>query len=178
MRILALYGSTRRQGNSELLADVVLEGLDCTKIYLNDYHIEPFRDHRHDPEGFQPIQDDHADLVRQMLLHDLILFATPMYWYGMPGNLKNFIDRWSTYYADMTFKDRMSEKETMVVITGGDEPHVKAFPMIQQFYWIFEFMGMDFIDYIIGIANNPGDILRDSTAMSKAKQINHQLKRR
>ncbi|EGK08906.1 FMN reductase [Desmospora sp. 8437] len=178
MSILALYCSTRRQGNSELLADIVVEGLDCTKIHLKDHHIEPIRDFRHDPEGFKPVHDDHAKLIREILNHDMFLFATPIYWYGMPGILKNFIDRWSTYYSDMTFKDRMSEKEAIVVVTGGDDPHIKGFPLIQQFYWIFEFMGIEFTNYIIGNGNNPGDVLRDLNALSKAEQLNHQLRMR
>ncbi|GGA53437.1 putative NAD(P)H-dependent FMN-containing oxidoreductase YwqN [Kroppenstedtia guangzhouensis] len=178
MSILALYCSTRRKGNSDLLADIVVEGLDCTKIHLIDHHIEPIRDFRHDPEGFKPVHDDHSKLVREMLKHEILLFATPIYWYGMPGILKNFIDRWSTYYSDMIFKDRMSEKEAIVVVTGGDDPQIKGFPLIQQFYWIFEFMGIEFTNYIIGNGNNPGDILRDLNALSKAEQLNHKLRMR
>lgn len=178
MSILALYGSTRRQGNSELLGDIVVEGLNCTKVYLNEYYIQPIQDFRHDPEGFKPIHDDHAKLVREILNHETLLFATPMYWYGMPGILKNFIDRWSTYYTDMTFKDRMSEKEAIVVLTGGDDPQIKGFPLIQQFYWIFEFMGIDFFSYIIGTGNSPGDVLRDLNAVSKAEQLNQHLRMR
>jgi multimeric flavodoxin WrbA len=178
MRILALYGSTRKGGNSELLADTIVNGLDCTKIHLMDHVIQPIRDQRHDPEGFRPVHDDHPRLVQEMLSHDIILFATPIYWYGMSGIMKNFIDRWSMYYADHTFKERMSEKEAIVVITGGDNPHVKGMSLIQQFYLIFDFMGMRFIDYIIGKGNNPNDVLKDTYAMAKAEEINYSLKMR
>jgi multimeric flavodoxin WrbA len=178
MRILALYGSTRKEGNSELLADIIVDGLDCTKIYLMNQTIQPIRDQRHDPKGFRPVYDDHPRLVQEMLSHDIILFATPIYWYGMSGIMKNFIDRWSMYYEDLTFKERMSEKEAIVVITGGDNPHVKGLPLIQQFHWIFEFMGMHFIDYVIGQGNQPKDVLNDFNALAKAEQINHSLKMR
>jgi multimeric flavodoxin WrbA len=113
-----------------------------------------------------------------MLSHDIILFATPIYWYGMSGIMKNFIDRWSMYYEDLTFKERMSKKEAIVVITGGDNPHVKGLSLIQQFYWIFDFMGMHFIDYVIGQGNQPNDVLKDFNALAKAEQINHPLKMR
>jgi multimeric flavodoxin WrbA len=96
----------------------------------------------------------------------------------MSGIMKNFIDRWSMYYADFSFKERMSEKEAIVVITGGDEPKVKGLTLIQQFYWIFEFMGMRFIDYVIGQGNNPNDVLKDYSALAKAEQINNYLKMR
>jgi multimeric flavodoxin WrbA len=178
MRILTLYGSTRKEGNSELLADIIVDGLDCTRIHLMDQTIQPIRDQRHDPKGFRTIHDDHPRLVREMLSHDIILFATPIYWYGMSGIMKNFIDRWSMYYADFSFKERMSEKEAIVVITGGDEPKVKGLTLIQQFYWIFEFMGMRFIDYVIGQGNNPNDVLKDYSALAKAEQINNYLKMR
>ncbi|PTX58449.1 multimeric flavodoxin WrbA [Melghirimyces profundicolus] len=176
MRIFALYGSTRGKGNSDLLTDMITDGLDCTRVHLKDYNILPIRDQRYDPGGFQPIDDDHPQLVKQMLNHDLLLFATPLYWYGMPGSVKNFIDRWTMYFDDNTFKERMAEKEALVVITGGDNPRLKGMGVLQQLYWIFDFLGITFIDYVIGQGNIQGEVRQDFEAMSKAEHLNHILR--
>ncbi len=178
MRIFALYGSTRGNGNSDLLADIITDGLDCTRIRLKDYNIQPIRDQRYEPGGFQPIHDDHPQLVREMLKHDMILFAMPLYWYGMPGSVKNFIDRWTMFFEDSLFKERMAEKEVIAVITGGDNPKVKGLTVIQQLHWICDFMGMKFLDYVIGQGNTQGEVRQDLDAMSKAEHLNHILRTR
>jgi multimeric flavodoxin WrbA len=178
MRVFVLYGSTRGNGNSDLLTNIITDGLNCTRIHLKDHIIHPIRDQRYDPKGFQPIDDYHPILVNEMLNHDMIVFSTPLYWYGMPGSVKNFIDRWTMYFDDATFKERMAQKEALVVITGGDNPRLKGLPVIQQFHWIFDFMGMTFFDYVIGQGNIQGEVRQDLEAMSKAEHLNHILRTR
>jgi multimeric flavodoxin WrbA len=179
MKILVLYGSSRPNGNSELLTGKMLEGLDYTAIYLREKHIEPIVDKRHTPEGFTPVGDDYESIVKQLLLHDIIIFATPLYWYGMSGVMKDFIDRWSQSLrsSEYNFKEALSQKQSYVIVTGGDNPKVKALPLIQQFSYIFGFVGMPFTGYIIGQGNAPGDVLSDETAIQQAKIINRTLAR-
>src|SRR5579875_1815163 len=95
MNVLVLYGSSRRHGNTEILTDRVVQNVDCTKIYLSDKKIHPIDDKRHDAEGFVFVDDDYDDIIQQVLNHDTLVFSTPVYWYGMSGQMKNFIDRWS-----------------------------------------------------------------------------------
>ncbi len=178
MRIFAIYGSTRRNGNSELLTDIITNGLDCTRIYLSDYNIQPIVDQRYEPGGFQPIYGDHPQLVKEMLKHDMIIFAMPLYWFGMPGSVKNFIDRWTMFFDDGMFRERMSGKEVIAVITGCDNPRLKALTVIQQLHWICDFMDMTFFDYVIGQGNDPGEVRQDQDAISKAEQLNHILRAR
>ena len=70
-----------------------------------------------------------------MLEHDTIIFATPLYWYGMSGHMKNFVDRWSQSLRDTSlhFKEKMKGKKMYVVIVGGDNPKLKALPLIASF---------------------------------------------
>ena len=106
MKILALYGSSRDNGNTERLADHALEGLPCTKIHLRRHDIRPIVDLRHAPGGFQPVDDDYDAIVQQVLAHDMLVFATPLYWYGMSGHMKNFVDRWSQSLRDTRYAFR------------------------------------------------------------------------
>ncbi|MDA8353550.1 MAG: NAD(P)H-dependent oxidoreductase [Firmicutes bacterium] len=178
MRIFAIYGSSRGKGNSDLLTNIITDGLNCTRVYLKDYTIEPILDQRYEPGGFQPINDDHPQLVQEMLNHDMIVFATPLHWYSIPGKVKNFIDRWTMYFDDHNFKERMAEKEVLLVITGGDNPRVKGLTVVQQFHWICDFMDMTFFDYVIGEGNTQGEVRQDMEAMSKAEHLNHILRSR
>jgi multimeric flavodoxin WrbA len=178
MSILVLYGSSRRHGNTELLADKVVEGLPVEKIYLVEKTIRPIDDRRHDPGGFPRVDDDYDVIVERILVHDTLVFATPVYWYGMSGLMKNFVDRWSQSLRDprYAFRDEMSKKSAYVVLVGGDEPRIKALPLVEQFRYIFDFMGIRFAGYVLGEANRPGEILSDAAAMHEASLLNARLR--
>lgn len=177
--ITALLGSSRGNGNTEYLTKLLLDGIDVSSIIaLRDYTIQPIEDHRHSPTGFPKVNDDYDQVIMQVLKSDIIIFSTPLYWYGMSGLMKNFIDRWTESIRDnrFDFKAEMSKKSAYVIITGGDDPKIKTQPLIQQFNYIFEFVGLDFADYLIGEAVKPGDIENDKLALLKAEQMNQMLR--
>lgn len=175
MKILAFLGSTRENGNSEYLVNKIIEGTDCAIIRLAEKHIEPIVDMRHTEEGFSPVHDDYEELVHLILEHDILIFATPLYWYGMSGPMKNFFDRWSQYLRDerFNFKEELTKKKAYVVITGGSSANIKGLPLVQQFNYIFEFVKMEFVDYIIGAGVRPGDISNDLPSLEKAARWNN-----
>jgi multimeric flavodoxin WrbA len=178
VKVLVIYGSSREGGNTELLTEKIVDGVDATRVYLRHQQIQPIVDKRHDPAGFQPVGDDHDEIIRQMLDHDLIIFATPLYWYGMSGPMKDFVDRWSQSLRDprFDFKNRIKGKPAWVVVTGGSDARLKGLPLIQQFYHIFEFTGMTFEGYLIGTGGAPGQVLQDERALLEAAWLNKRLR--
>ena len=172
MKILAILGSSRKEGNTEYLLGKSLEGIDHSQIRLTDYHIEPITDQRHTEKGFSRVNDDYEKLLEVFLSHDLIIFATPVYWFGMSGQMKVFIDRWSQYMRDdrFNFKEKLAEQKAYVIVSGGADPKVTALPLIQQFGHIFDFVNMTFEDYIIGHGVKPLEISKDTSSLQKAKQ--------
>ncbi|BCB05545.1 flavodoxin family protein [Bacillus sp. KH172YL63] len=178
MKILTLLGSTRKNGNSEYIARKIVEGTDHTIVSLADMHIEAIEDLRHAEGGFVPVDDDYEQLVRLIEEHDVLLFATPLYWYGMSGPMKNFFDRWSQYLRDQRFhlKEELMKKKAYVVITGGSSAKIKALPLVQQFDYIFQFVNMEFADYIIGAGVKPGEVQHDIAALEKAARWNASFK--
>jgi multimeric flavodoxin WrbA len=178
MKILVLQGSSRENGNTEQLTSLALEGIPHTTIRLREKRIEPILDQRHEPGGFTAIDDDYDAVIDEVLAHDIIVFATPIYWYGMSGYMKDFVDRWSQSLRDKryAFKEALGQKQAYVITTGGDEPTIKGLPLIQQFQYIFSFVGMPFAGYIIGEGNKPGEILQDEKAVADAKRLGERLK--
>lgn len=179
MNIAVIDGGTRQDGNTEILTEEAVKELDVERIYLRDYDIHPIVDLRHTQDGFQEVDDDYNVVIDRLIQHDILVFSTPIYWYSMSGTLKNFIDRWSQtmrspQYFD--FKNRMSAKKAVVIAVGGDDPQIKGLPMIQQFQYIFCFMGISFKGYILGTGNKPGDILQDQDALLAAYEMNMKFK--
>ncbi|WP_339061353.1 NAD(P)H-dependent oxidoreductase [Tepidibacillus marianensis] len=119
MKLLTIYGSSRKNGNSEVLTKKVLEQLDpehVHEIHLLDYHVEPIIDKRHSEDGFQPVQDNYEEIAHLLMNHEAILFATPLYWYGMSGQMKNVFDRFtqSLRSTEYDFKTVMKEKKSIL----------------------------------------------------------------
>lgn len=179
MSIAVIYGSSRENGNTEELTEIALHGLNVEKIKLRDYVVQPIHDQRHAENGFTTVSDDYDSLVERMMKHDTLIFATPIYWYSMSGLMKNFIDRWSQTMRDSKFpdfKEQLGKKKAFVIAVGGDTPHIKGLPLIQQFNYTFQFMGISFEGYVLGTARKPGDILNDQLAFSSATELNLKLK--
>ncbi|MDO7345067.1 flavodoxin family protein [Bacillus stercoris] len=174
MKIAVINGGTRSGGNTDILAEKAVQGFDAEHIHLRKYRIQPIEDLRHDQDGFRPVQDDYDSIIERILPCDILVFATPIYWFGMSGTLKLFIDRWSQTLRDPRFPDfkqQMSAKQAYVTAVGGDNPKIKGLLLIQQFEHIFHFMGMPFKGYVLGEGNRPGDILRDHQALSAASRL-------
>ena len=177
--MFVIQGSARDGGNTEKLTELLLEGIDKETIRLREYHMEPFIDKRHDPNGFPQVEDDLSKLMLAMMEHDTIVFATPLYWYGMSSHMKLFIDYWTQYLRveSMQFKERMRGKKAYVVVVGGPKSKMTGLALIQQFRHIFDFMGMSFEGWIIGRGTRPDDILTDRQTIAEAKALNEELRR-
>ncbi|MCD5322271.1 MULTISPECIES: flavodoxin family protein [Pontibacillus] len=178
MKILTILGSSRREGNTEYLVRKIVDGVQHTELFLGDYKLDPIIDERHREGGFNETHDDYESVLEQLLAHDIIVFATPVYWFGMSAQMKVFFDRWSQYLRDERFnmKAALQNKQAYVVTTGGSNPHITALPLIQQFGHIFDFVGMTYKDYMIGNAVKPGEVKEDILALQKAKQWNEHFK--
>lgn len=177
MAIAIISGSSRDNGNTEELARVVTQDLPATWFRLRHYRITPIHDQRHDPDGFVPVSDDYNRLIQELLAYDIWLFASPVYWYGFSGLMKNFIDRWSEVMRrhDLAFSEQIGQKLAALTLVGGDQPHLKALALIQQFYWICDYMRMPFVGYALGEANRPGEIENDPRALATAHTLHQTL---
>ncbi|SFF57372.1 Multimeric flavodoxin WrbA [Halobacillus alkaliphilus] len=181
MNIVVLYGGTRDGGNTELLTETVIGDLSVNRIFLKDYQMNHIIDQRHDKKGFDNVEDDYDSVVSKMIDADVLIFATPIYWYGMSSVMKTFIDRWSQTARDdkfPNFKETMANKHVYLTAVGGDEPRIKGLPLVQQFKYICEFMNLNFIDYILGNGVKPLDVLKDEKSIEYAKAINKSLMNR
>ena len=179
MKVVTFVGSTRKGGNSELLADFVLQDIEHQKVYIKDLHIRPIEDLRHTENGFHAVKDDYDQVVEVLEKNDVVIFSTPIYWYSMSGVMKMMIDRLSQAIRDDRYpnlKEHLKKIRVIVVIVGGDEPRTKGLPLIQQFQYTFEFLDMSFWSYIRGEANRLGEIVQDSFALAQATWLNEKLK--
>lgn len=177
--ITVLFGGSRPEGNSAELAKIVLKDLDYNWIDLTKYHFDPVRDVRHNGEVITDYTDDYKQIIDQVLKSDTVLFVSPVYWYSVSASMKAFIDHWSETLRDKNYKDfkeKMVQIEFRLILVGGDCPKIKARPCMHQMEYSLEFLGAALKDYLIGNANAPGDILKDTYAVNIAEKWNAELK--
>ena len=126
LQVLALIGSPRKQGNTDIMADEVLEGAKTagattSKIYLDDYRVRPIAEvadntrQRDDPRR----DDDFPILLERFLSADIIVWSTPVYWQGLSAQMKCFLDRMSSYFNHPEYVERFRGKGHIVLCAFG-----------------------------------------------------------
>lgn len=111
-KVLILSSSPRRNGNSdtlcnEFLRDAQDSGNQVEKIFLKDKHIN-YCTGCSVCSMFQkpcPQKDDAAEIVEKMIGADVIVMATPVYFYSMSAQMKTMIDRCCARYLEIKDKD-------------------------------------------------------------------------
>lgn len=112
MRVLILSGSPRRNGNSDLLCNEFMKGAqdanhEVTKIFIRDktIHYCTACEACQKNIGKCHQNDDMSDILEQMLASDVIVMASPVYFYTMDGQMKTLIDRTVAKYLELINKD-------------------------------------------------------------------------
>ena len=111
-KVLVISTSLRKGGNSETLADAFLRGAQeaghqVEKICLQDKTIGFCKGCLACLDSHRCVIRDDADVIAQkMRAADVLVFATPIYYYGMCGQMKTMLDRSNPLYAaDYRFRD-------------------------------------------------------------------------
>lgn len=159
MKIVVLKGSPRTSGNSNWLADRFVDEavraghecfvFDCAKQQINGClgcgacgMKRPCVQ-----------QDDFVRLREPLIEADAILFATPIYYFGMSGQLKNVIDR---FYA---VHGCMGRKKTLLFATMGNPDARVADPAVAMYEKMVAYLGWEDCGRIIAAGVwAPGDV--------------------
>lgn len=127
MKILTVHGSPDKEGNSSTLLNACIEGIkqnpdtEVDAINIYDYTVEAvWKDYFGDVMKKQTdkAKDDMPVLKEKMLSADIILLASPVYWYQLSGKLKLFVDRW-TDFINPDFSTQLKGKGLALLSTHG-----------------------------------------------------------
>ena len=173
MKILALIGSPRKGSNTDTLAERVLQGSKANehtgeKVYLYDYEISPCIDCRKckKDECVCIIEDGMQEIYPKMDRAELIIFATPNYWYGPSAKMKLLIDRMRPYVAN----GKLKGKKAVVITPAADGPAACG-PLIEMFRMSFEYLEMEFTGKILAEAYERGEVENDHEVLKNAYDL-------
>ncbi|MFT7121651.1 MAG: multimeric flavodoxin WrbA [Neolewinella sp.] len=136
---IILLASSRPNGDTRKVADHLALQLKAEVIDLTQFTIHPYRYEQDYPEG-----DDFFRVIETMVLpHDQIIFASPLYWYSMSGQMKIFFDRLSDLLESRKELGRQLRDKRMSVLSCANDEEIT-----DTFYAAFrltaEYLGMEY----------------------------------
>jgi len=142
MKRIIIQGSSTSSGNTNKVVRLLMKELEFDLIDLNLKKIGYF-----DYE-FKNQNDDFLPIIKKIAeKYELIVFATPVYWYSMSGIMKTFFDRLSDCLKIEKETGRKLKGKKMAVIScGSDETETEGF--FTPFRNSAEYLGMTYLGNI------------------------------
>lgn len=148
-----IAGSSRKQGNTGNVIEVLRKYLDFDIIDLNDFNFS-YYDYEH-----QNKEDDFLPLIRRIIdNYDNLIFVTPVYWYAMSGIMKTFFDRFTDLLDSEYELGRQLQQKSMAVISSSAGNH------LGDHFWLpfietAGYLGMNYIGHIHTIERIDNEVL-------------------
>ena len=180
-RIAAIYGSPRKGGNTAILLDRFIEGIEeagnlqdrvveVDRIYTNKLNISPCRECGNcSRTGECIISDDMQKIYKVLIDADFIAVSTPIFFTTVSGYLKALIDRcqrfWVLKYEHK--KDVIGKQRKGIMISTAGTGYKGIFDCLRKVIRsFFDVLYVDYLrDFVFNDIDIKGDILKNKTAL-------------
>lgn len=170
--ILVLTGSPRLHGNTDRLADAFVEGALANHHQVTRFDVGRLSIHgctgcqycfSHDGQCRQ--DDDMQPILKALYEADVLIFASPIYWFDITAQLKAAIDR---FYVLAT--KPAASKSAALLLVCGDTDLAVADGAIQSYQATLAYLQWRDLGVIVaGGVNDKGDIDgKESLAKARA----------
>jgi len=184
MNTAAIYGSPRKDGNSDLLLRSFLRGVrqqggDVHEIFLRDLAFSPcINCGACNKTGICALRDDMDKVYPYLQQSDMVVISAPVFFYAMNALAKAMVDRsqalWSKKYL---LKEHLSEKRRanargILLSVGGSKGKKNFEGIILTARYFFDALDMDFSHHLVyGGIDSKGAILEHTTACDEAYNL-------
>lgn len=187
--VLVLCASPRDDGNSRLLATSLAEGARAAGhaadlVELGRVATAMLRDCRKCrlADGRCSIEDSYRELLFDRVIPaDALVYATPLYWYGMAAVLKNFFDRLvcyisASYPCNNEVVTGLKNKRTALLIASEECYPGATSPLVAHIQEISRYLHHEFVGVTNGIGNTRGEVRWDpSDPVRQAYEMGERL---
>lgn len=188
MKVLGIFGSPRKGGNTDTLLEEFLkgaekEGAEIERLHLVNYNITPCKEcHGCDDTGVCVIQDDMQKIYPKIIEADIVVLASPIFFYGVSGWAKAFIDRFQAFWArKYLLKDpslnKVGKKRKGFLISVGATKGERVFEgAILTVKYFFDVINAEYKgELVFRNVEKRGDILKHPDALSQAFEAGRRL---
>lgn len=188
MKVLGIFGSPRRGGNTEILLEEALkgtekEGAKVDRLYLSDFTLTPCKEcHGCDRTGDCVILDDMQKVYPRLLESDVVILASPIFFYGVTAWAKALIDRSQAFWArKYLLKDpslgKEGKKRKGFFISAGATKGPRVFEgAVLTVKYFFDVLNAEYVGELVfrGVEAK-GDILKHPEALQQAFEAGKRL---
>jgi multimeric flavodoxin WrbA len=188
MKVLGIMGSPRRQSNTEIILDKALEGAreagaEVEKVLVSKLKISPCLEiYACRRDGNCAIKDDMQSLYEKLLEADHIIFASPIFFYGITSQAKAIIDRCQALWVrrhvlGMGKEDKRERRGAFISIgaTRGKKLFDGAMLTVKYF---FDAIGVKYSgDLLVRGIDNKAQIGEHPAALEDAFRLGQELVR-
>jgi len=152
MRIVIILGSSRKGGETKKVVEELIRISGWDLIDLADYNILHF-----DYE-YKNRNDDYIDLIKKIVDdYDILIFATPVYWYSMSGIMKVFFDRFTDLLTIEKELGRKLRRKKMGVISSSNGDN------LGEYFWLpfsktANYLGMKYLGNVHTITDQDNEL--------------------
>ena len=111
-------------------------------------------------------QDDTNPTINKLVEADMILFATPVYWWGMTAQLKQVIDK--CYCRGLQLKEK---KIGLIVVGGSPLDNIQYELICKQFDCMASYLSWDMLFQKCYYANARDELAKDVDAIQKLENL-------
>jgi multimeric flavodoxin WrbA len=154
-KIIAIYGSPRRKGNTATLMKKAIEGArdsgaEVEEIVLRDLKISPCLEIYGCLKAGECAIKDDFQMVRDKILHAQgLILASPVFFYTVSSHTKMLMDRFQSlwvkkYWVDKTPGDKQTNNRKGLFISVGATKGKKLFDgMLLSIRYFFDVLDME-----------------------------------
>ncbi|MCP4110362.1 MAG: flavodoxin family protein [Desulfobacteraceae bacterium] len=184
-KIVIINGSPRVNGNTDAIIKSFSDGAESTDAIIKQYVLRGIN--INDCKGCNycynndncSIKDDMQEIHHEIQQSDLIILASPMYWWGFTGLMKTFIDRLYLYYPKRN-EHFVAGKKLIIIIPmnvnekqHGREAYISEIEPVQMTSeYIFKRLGIEIIDIVFypGL-NAKGDAIKNREYLNNSYML-------
>jgi len=186
MKVLGIMGSPRRRSNTEILLDKALEGAreagaEVEKVLVSKLKISPCLEiYACLKDGDCAIKDDMQLLYKKLLEADHIIFASPIFFYGITSQAKAVVDRCQALWVRRHVLDMGKEDKRVrrgVFISVGATRGTKLFDgAVLTVKYFFDAIGVKYSgDLLVRGIDNKGQIGEHPEILDDAFRLGQEL---
>lgn len=113
---LVINGSARTQGDTTAFVQHLFLSVNHQVVSLSSYFVSPYNYEHNYPKG-----DQFPEIINLVLSTDVVVLATPVYWYAMSGLMKTLFDRFTDLVTiDKQIGRQLADKKIFVIAVGAE----------------------------------------------------------
>lgn len=182
MKVIAINGSARKDGNTaimirEVLGELEKEGIETELIQLAGKSIHGCKAckkcFKNKNNRCVFVKDDFNDCIEKMIEADGIILGSPTYFTDVTAEMKGLIDRAGfVAFANGRFFRRKTGAAVVAVRRAGS---IHVFDTINHFYFINEMMVPGSNYWNMGIGMEKGDVEKDAEGLKTMKVLGENM---